>query len=100
MRTTIIVGLAAAAIGIGVGSNLPQDVDSAPISIITFQVWSRFIIFSVSNAALGPILSVQKVLLINVFWEDSIIIDLPIIEVIAYPLPRALPKIAISGFIP
>ena len=38
MRTTAIVGVAAAAIGVLVGSQLPRGVVSAPVSITTFKI--------------------------------------------------------------
>ncbi|WP_320667471.1 DUF3764 family protein [Prochlorococcus sp. MIT 1307] len=38
MRTTTIVGVAAAAIGVLTGSQLPSGVVSAPISITTFKI--------------------------------------------------------------
>ena len=38
MKTTAIVGVAAAAIGVLIGSQLPRGVVSAPISITTFKI--------------------------------------------------------------
>ncbi len=38
MKTTTIVGIAAAAIGVLVGSQLPRGVVSAPVSITTFKI--------------------------------------------------------------
>ncbi|WP_320677019.1 DUF3764 family protein [Prochlorococcus sp. MIT 1300] len=38
MRTSAIVGLAAAAVGVLIGSQLPREVVSAPVSITTFKI--------------------------------------------------------------
>ena len=55
-------------------------------------------ISSVFNAAVGPALSLQNVLLKNVLSAYFITFFVPKIAFIAYPLPSDLPNIAISGF--
>ena len=52
---------------------------------------------AVFKAATKPILSVQNVLLMNVFCAASIISLFPTTAVSAYPFPIVLPNIVISG---
>ena len=59
---------------------------------LTFSITSK-----VFSAAVGPILSVQKVLLINVSWTLDITSLIPTTAVSAYPFPIVFPNIAKSG---
>ena len=38
MKTTVIIGVASAAIGVLTGSQIPRDLVSAPVSITTFKI--------------------------------------------------------------
>ena len=65
--------------------------------MIFSQDFSLSITFNVARAALDPILSVQKVLLIKDFSAAFMTSLFPKTAVTAYPFPRALPNIATSG---
>ena len=67
---------------------------------MTSQDLTRSMTFNVANAAVGPIRSVQNVLLIQVLCAAFITSLRPTTAQIAYPFPMVLLYIAISGSTP